>query len=141
VIEKILFSTKTLEAQKRALDAYAERGRVHARNVANAETPGYRARQVRFEEDLQLALRTGSGGRLAATHEKHLGAGTELPGGRLEYRNPTSTWTRNGVNDVEIDREMADIAANTMRYTVSADLVSRAYSGLRKAIRGRVGTF
>ena len=34
--------------------------------------------------------------------------------------------------------EMADIADNTLRYTVAADLVSRAYQGMRKAIRGRV---
>ncbi len=136
MIDRILFSSKTLATQKRALDAYAERGRVHARNVANAETPGYRAREVRFEEDLQLALRTTGDGRLSTTSEKHIGHADQLPGGRLEFRN-SSPWAGNGINDVEIDREMADIAANTLRYTVSADLVSRAYSGLRKAIHGR----
>jgi flagellar basal-body rod protein FlgB len=137
MIDRILFSSEALRVQKRALDVYAQRGRVHARNVANAETPGYRAEQVRFEEDLQLALRTTGEGRVARTDERHLGAAEDLPRGVLERRNPASAWTGTGVNDVEIDREMADIAANTMRYTVSADLVRRAYSGLRKAIHGR----
>ncbi len=139
MIDRFLFSSRTLQTQKRALDAYAQRGRVHARNVANAETPGYRTQEVRFEEDLQLALRTTSEGRLAATDDKHFGATGELPSGRLANRNPEGAWTGNGVNDVEIDREMADIAANTLRYTVSAELVSRAYAGIAKAIRGRAG--
>ena len=139
MIDRFLFSSSTLATQKRALDVYAQRGRVHARNVANAETPGYRAQEVRFEDDLQLALRTTGKGSMAATHEKHFGAKSELPAGKLGVRNPSSRWTSNGVNDVEIDREMADIAANTLRYTVSAELVSRAYSGIRKAIRGRLG--
>ncbi len=137
MIDRILFSTKTLTTQKRALDTYAQRGRVHARNVANAETAGYRASEVRFEEDLQLALRTTGEGRLSTTSDKHIGGADDLPGGRLEFRNP-SAWTGNGINDVEIDREMADIAANTLRYTVSVDLVSRTYAGMRKAIRGRI---
>ena len=137
MIDKLLFSSRTLDATKRALDAYAERGRVHARNVANAETEGYRAKEVKFENDLQLALRTTGDAKLARTQERHLPAMGELPGGRIVDRNPPGAWSGNGVNDVEIDREMADIARNTTRYTVAAEMVKRTYDGLRKAIHGR----
>lgn len=133
-----LFNYTTLQASKQALDVYAERGRVHARNIANAETPGYRSQEVRFEDDLQLALRTTGKGGLERTHERHLGLTGNIPGGRLQFRNPTSAWNQNGINDVDIDREMTDVARNTMRFTVAADMVRKTYEGMRKAISGRV---
>ena len=137
MIDRLIFDQQTLNVTKRSLDVYADRGRVHTRNVANAETPGYRAQQIRFEDDLQLALRLDTAGGLAGTDERHLGTTGNLPTGRLEARNPESVWTASGHNDVEIDREMADIARNTMRFTVAAEMVARAYEGMRKAIHGR----
>ena len=138
-MDKILFGTRSLVATKQALDAYAERGRVHARNVANAETPGYRAQEVRFEDDLRLALRTTGDGQMARTNEGHLPAVGALPGGRVVPQHGKDVWTSNGINDVEIDKEMAEIARNTERYTVAAEMVKRTYDGLRKAIHGRPG--
>lgn len=137
MIDRLLFGNRTLGVLKRALDVYADRGRVHAENVANAETPGYRAREITFEDDLRFALRTGTGGRLAATDSRHVSSADELPAGTVEFRNPVTEATANGVNDVEIDREMADIAENTLRFTVAADRVRAAYSALKKAIHGR----
>jgi len=137
VIDRILFGATSLNVLKRALGVYADRAKVQARNVANAETPGYRAQEIRFEDDLRLALRTGGSDALARTHEGHLGPQGEIPEGKIVPRNPGSAWTGTGVNDVDIDREMADIADNTLKYTVAAELVSRAYQGMRKAIHGR----
>jgi flagellar basal-body rod protein FlgB len=136
VIERVLFGEDKLRVLKSALEAYSQRGRVHAANVANAETQGYRARELRFEEDLHLALRTESAGRVAQTDPRHLPGPSLLPEGVVRTRN-TTPYTGNGINDVEIDREMAMIAENTIRYTVAAELVARAYAGLKAAIRGR----
>lgn len=137
MIDKVLFGDGKLSVLKSALGAYSERGRVHAANVANAETPGFQSREVSFEEDLNLALRTRDGGSLERTNEHHLPSSSTLPEGRVVMRHPTSAASGNGINDVEIDREMADIAENTLRYTVAAELVARTYSGLKAAIRGR----
>jgi flagellar basal-body rod protein FlgB len=137
VIDRILFGATGLNVLKRALGAYSDRAKVHARNVANADTPGYRSQEIRFEEDLRLALRTHGEHRPARTNEKHLGSDSEWPQGRVFARNPISEWNANGINDVDIDREMADVAENTLRYTVAAEMVSRAYRGMRDAIRGR----
>ncbi|GJM45142.1 MAG: flagellar basal body rod protein FlgB [Gemmatimonadota bacterium] len=137
MLKDILFSNDTLRATKAALDVYSERGRVHAGNIANAETPGYRSQEVRFEDDLKMALQTSKGGRMAQTDARHLGGSTEMPKGYRAYRNPESAWNSNGENDVDIDREMADVARNTLRYTVAAEKVRQAYQGMRKAIHGR----
>ena len=90
MIDRILFGGRKLGVLKGALAAYAERGRVHAANIANADTPGYRAQQVRFEDDLRLALRTQSSGRLERTDVRHLGPSGELPRGRVEPREAQS---------------------------------------------------
>jgi flagellar basal-body rod protein FlgB len=137
MIDRILFGTQSLDVLKKGLGVYSDRAKVHARNVANAETPGYRSQEIRFEQDLRLALRTGSAAQAARTDPRHLGGEGNLPAGRLEARDPVSAWNGNGVNDVDVDREMADVADNTLRYTVASELVRRAYSGLRNAIRGR----
>ena len=138
-MDRILFGARPLAATKQALDIYAERGRVHARNVANAETPGYRAQEVRFEDDLKLALRTQAAGSLERTQPRHLPAADTMPGGRVTARHGSGPWSGNGINDVEIDKEMADIARNTERFTVAAEMVKRTYDGLLKAIHGRPG--
>ena len=137
MIDRILFGGTNLNVLKRALGVYSDRAKVHARNVANAETPGYRSQEIRFESDLRMALRTGGEYQPERTHPSHLGADSSFPAGELIDRNPTSAWNGNGVNDVDIDREMADIADNTLRYTVASELVRRAYQGMRNAIRGR----
>jgi flagellar basal-body rod protein FlgB len=140
MIDRILFGGRKLSVLKGALAAYAERGRVHAANIANADTPGYRAQEVRFEDDLRLALRTQSSGRMERTDARHLGPTGELPRGRVQPREAESSLTTNGINNVEIDREMADLAANTLRYDMAAELVARAYRGMKAAIRGRPGS-
>lgn len=137
MIDSMLFGTKTLGVVKQALDVYADRNRVHARNIANAETPGYRAQEVGFEEQMQMALRNGASTSIERTQTEHFGTHGEFPGGTLRARNAESEWTASGFNDVEIDREMSDLARNQMRFSVAAEMVSRAYSGMQKAIHGR----
>ena len=55
-----LFTDTTTWALERALDAVAERQRVSSHNIANAATPGFRAKRVDFEAQLAAALRSGS---------------------------------------------------------------------------------
>lgn len=137
MIQEMVFGDQKLEVLKAALHAYAERNRVHAANIANVETPGYKPQEVRFEEDLNAALKARSTGAPAEAGAPQPAGELGLPKGRIEPRTPLSGATSNGINEVEIDREMADLAENTLRYTVAAELVVRTYSGLKSAIRGR----
>lgn len=140
MMDRILFSGRKLGVLKSALAAYAQRGRVHAANIANVDTPGYRAKEVRFEDDLRLALRTQPAGLMARTDQRHVAPIGDMPRGRTELREAESSLTTNGINNVEIDREMADLAANTLRFDVAAELVARTYRGMKSAIRGRPGS-
>lgn len=126
-------------ALKKNLDAQATRQRAHAQNIANAETPGYRRIAVDFEEYLQESVEGRGSGSLARTDSRHLsGAHSSSlddlePVVREELPPPDSP----GVNGVDIDLEMAEMAETQLRYLASIELLKRRYSGLKSAIKGQ----
>jgi flagellar basal-body rod protein FlgB len=124
---------------KKALDAQATRQRAHVQNIANAETPGYKRVAVDFEEQLKSVLSADSPSQLQRADGRHLG--TDGPGTlqglqakvRVEEPDPDSP----GINGVDIDQEMAQMAETQLRYMTSLELLKRRYTNLKSAIRGQ----
>jgi flagellar basal-body rod protein FlgB len=118
---------------ERVLDVRATRHQVIASNIANEETPGYRAKDLRFKEALAAASR--SPGSLSITHARHINAtGIE---GRMETQIkeiPTADLPLDA-NSVNIDLAMAKLADNAMQYNTAAELVARRFRGLLNVIR------
>jgi flagellar basal-body rod protein FlgB len=118
-----VFNAGNLDLLKRSLDAYTLRQRVIAENIAQAETPGYRSRSVNFEDALQTALERGE---------------SALPRPVVEDRSPRALQgTDNGVNDVDLDQEMAKLAETNLRHKLATRILSIRYQLLRSAIRGK----
>lgn len=116
-----------------ALMLRERRGAILTANIANAATPGYKARDIDF--DAELARRAGGkdgGGALATTDARHIGAGAG-PGAAL-YRVPV-TAALDG-NTVEPAVEQMQFAENVVRQQASLTLLNRRISGLLSAIRG-----
>ena len=130
---------RTILSLAKALDAYALRQRVMADNIANIATPGFRAKEVTFEDQLRRALYKRGEPRGITTHARHIPIGGEP----LEQVSPRVKASDNsypdasGINDVDVDREMAELAKNQLLYTFAAHLMSRKFSGIRASIRGR----
>ncbi len=137
MIQSTLFDRARLEGLKKALVVYSERHRVVSENVANVETAGYRAREYKFEE----LLRTAAGpGRLAGarTDPHHLPVGrggVELTNGRVAEQESD---VDNGVNNVDVDREMAELATTDLSYRLATRVLSMKYRILREAVSGQV---
>lgn len=111
----------------RALDALALRQQVTASNIANADTPGFRASEVRFEDILQRALATRPGElSLARTDPRHLLAGG-IDAAQVEPQvvELSNTRLRNDGNNVDIDREMGLLAETTLRYNAVTEALAR----------------
>ncbi|MCM8749715.1 flagellar basal body rod protein FlgB [Thermomicrobiaceae bacterium CFH 74404] len=111
----------------RALDALALRQQVTASNIANVDTPGFRASEVRFESILQRALATRPGElSLVRTDARHLLAGgidaTDVEPQVVELSN---TRLRNDGNNVDVDREMGLLAETTLRYNAVTEALAR----------------
>jgi len=120
------------EVLRHALNAQALRQQVAAHNIANVNTPGFRRQSVRFEDQLHQALRRPAlSGR--TTHPRHLPIG---PSNLVEPRIVTerSTSMRNDGNNVDIEREMAVLAASETQYAALVQVVSARYRMVRSAI-------
>jgi flagellar basal-body rod protein FlgB len=114
----------------RGLDRRSQRHAAIAANVANADTPGYRAVDVSFGNQLEkarLALRT--------TDAAHRTGSGGFPG-RDAVVFSGGLARRDG-NDVDIDREMGRLARNQIEYQFLARRLSSKFGKLREAITGR----
>lgn len=118
-----------------ALDLRARRQEVLASNLANADTPNYKARDLDFASALRAAIRGGSGGSLtlARTQSGHLdGAGRGGAAAALKYR-ATVQPSLDG-NTVDMDVERAHFADNAIHYQFLLDRASAAFSTMKLAV-------
>lgn len=112
-----MFLSPVLEVLTRALDAAALRQRTIAHNIANVNTPGFKRYYVTFEEELRRALQVEGGLPLYRTHPRHLPQSTFSVEPRVEQERTTSM--RKDGNNVDIDREMVELAMNSINYNLA----------------------
>jgi len=121
------------------LAAQRIRQEVISSNIANSETPGYHAKRVDFEEKLRRVLdRTGSGiSRSDPGHIPLHNGISAIEAVRAEIRDEDTPPRLNGVNNVDIDMEMARMATNQIQYAAASKVLGIRYRMLMSAIRGR----
>lgn len=119
-----------------ALQLQAYRAQVLASNLANADTPNYKARDVDFRAALASA-NAGQTGRvsMAATEPGHIVPQRENGGYDLMYRQPYQA-SLDG-NTVEGQVEMAAYSDNAMRYLATLRILSTKLNELRSALRSQ----
>ena len=136
MIKNFLFRKTVIPNLSKGLDVYALRQKAISGNIANVQTPGYRRKEVRFEDKLQSALKKQITG--VRTHSNHLPVGR----GRLEDVSPRvvedeSKNFASGVNNVDIEREMVDQVKNEIRFVLGSRLINKNFAFLRASIKGR----
>ncbi|MDH5580400.1 MAG: flagellar basal body rod protein FlgB [Bdellovibrionales bacterium] len=127
---------KTLKALATSLKFRQMRQELISSNIANAETPGYKAKRIDFEEALARALDVDGHMGMDSNDSKHYDVGS---GGfnNLEpniYNDPNGIVSENG-NTVDKDDEMAKMAENKILYDASVQLLNKKL-GLMKYILG-----
>lgn len=133
----------TLTYHGDALKLRAERQRVLAANIANADTPNYKAMDFDFKTALQNAAsgltgNAATAGSTIRTDARHIAASTStmsLPGIDMQYRTP-SQLSIDG-NSVEMDTERASFADNAVRYEASLRFLNGQIKTLTLAIQGQ----
>jgi len=118
-----------------ALHLRAKRAQVLASNLANINTPHYKARDIDFTEALQSASRGPGANTMRATHAMHIRPEQLISGSDLKYRNPYQN-SLDG-NTVEHQVEMAAYSDNAMRYMANLRILSGKFNTLRTAIKGQ----
>jgi len=136
-----LFNDTTQIALERALDGSATRAHLIANNIANADTPNYKALRLRFEDVLAREIGRQDAiilepdtidPRHLPKHSLHGLKGMVTSYGVI-YTDDRTTYRLDG-NNVDMDQETALEAKNAILYSTLTELVSRRFSALRTAI-------
>lgn len=118
---------------ERALLLRSQRAEVLAANLANADTPGYKARDFDFKA--MLANEVDNSSRLRTTSRQHIQTEAGMvPPAQLLYRTPMQP-SLDG-NTVDTEQEHTAFSANAIEYQASLTFLNSTITGIRKALRG-----
>lgn len=126
---------KALGMREHALSIRADRASILSSNLANVDTPNFKARDIDFQAELKNRMGGHDGKMIRSTHSKHMAleASIDSEFGRL-YRLPTQPSIDG--NTVEGHVEHAEFMKNSMEFQVAFTMLSSSFKGLRKAIKG-----
>lgn len=123
-----------------ALSLLSQRQQVLASNVANADTPNYKARDMNFAQALQAAQSTAAPPgivQMATTHANHLSAAySSLPGQSANFvklRKPTQNNLDGNTVDMDVERNA--FAENALQYETAVSLVSGSFNNLKTILQ------
>jgi flagellar basal-body rod protein FlgB len=128
--------SSAIDFQSQALLLRSERQRLLASNIANADTPGYQARDFDFKSALQAASSTATGSRLGdpiARGASGLATAPSPTAPTLRYATPAQT-NLDG-NTVDMDRERASFADNALRYEATLKFINSSLRTLQDAMK------
>jgi flagellar basal-body rod protein FlgB len=129
--------SKEIDFQQRALNLRAYRAEVIASNVANADTPNYKAVDFDFKQALLAGQDSQRRLQMAQSDARHFGTVSGQNDGRsaqLQFRN--SVQPSLDGNTVDMDVERAAFTDNSLKYQATLTFLSKKLSGLNEAIRG-----
>ena len=118
-----------------ALYLQSRRAEVLASNLANVDTPAYKARDIDFRQILQGQDSTLANASMQASRTGHIQPDTETSEEELQYRNPYQASVDG--NTVEHQVELAAYSDNAMRYLASLRFIGGKLNTLNSAIRGQ----
>ncbi len=138
--------TGNLDFHAKVLVLRAQRQQIIASNIANADTPGYAARDLNFKQAMGAAMAQSSGTTLGlaqpATRVGHIpmgaisGSTLQLgSNGQLAYATQSQPSIDN--NSVDLDRERANFVDNTVRYEAALRFITGDAKTMLSAIQGQ----
>ena len=105
---------------EKALNLTTRRQEIIAGNVANLDTPNYTRKDIDFKETLTACINGLKGVKLSQTHNGHL-----APDPKKEVH------VQDTGEEVELDREMINMAENNLQNSVTTEFVAKKYRGLK----------
>jgi len=115
-----------------ALLLFERRTQLLSENIANADTPGYKARDIDFDKVLQGAQNDAV--KLKATHSEHIDMSQQAFSEDIKFREVEQSAADG--NTVDMQKEKAAFAENSMRYQTTMHILSKRITGLKAAFRG-----
>ncbi len=123
---------QTVTGLNKAMDLSWRRGKVITSNIANAETPKYRASELDFGKELEKAFNTSGGEQVMRTHTTHMDV--EKNHASRMVADLTGVTKADG-NNVDIDLQMAALASNGSDFSNAVQLMKHKFGVYRASIR------
>ncbi|MDT8716660.1 flagellar basal body rod protein FlgB [Clostridium sp. 19966] len=130
-INAATYDQKVYNLIKKGLDASMTRSNVMANNIANVNTKGYKRYYVSFEDALNSAT---DNLKMETSDPLHISDSDNE--GQITIKQDTSTSMNLDGNNVDVDQEMSNLAANTLYYNALATQINSELSMSRSVING-----
>lgn len=121
---------------EKGLDASWLKNQAITNNIANADTPGFKASHVEFESVFKAALQDDGGFKAKTTNAKHIDFSSSEDNIKPIVTTDANTAYRMDGNNVDIDYENLELAKNTIYYNELAIQLSSELNKLKTAING-----
>lgn len=128
---------KTTNALATSLAMRQLRHNVTTANIANAETPGYHAKKMDFEEALARSIDLDGLRGMSTSNAEHISVGGASAAVRPDiYENPEGAINNDG-NTVDLEKEMSALSENAILYKTALQLINKKMAALKYAIGDR----
>lgn len=138
LMRNLVFDKTKIPLLNKMLNVTSLRHKAISNNIANVNTVNYRRKDVNFATYLraQVVKPAVQGAR---TDQRHMPVGETDPLARPRILQPEPGPNTTGINNVDIDSEMGDLAENHLLYNIGATLLRGQFNGIRKSITGQPG--
>ena len=128
-------SSNSISITQKTLDNLWQSQRISLENIANAETPNYKAKYVTFEDELRSSLNRVNRRGTSRNRIKGIVANA-IENGGINVHTDNSETTRADNNNVDLDSEYVELARNQLQYQYAVKHVTSELSRIRTAIEG-----
>ncbi len=134
LIDKLLFSDTVPDLMRKTLDFASSRHLLITTNVTNADTPGYKAHDIDFQSQLREVFQSDDQLSMKKTNERHFGPSTEAVMAMQPEPFEEAQASKSNGNNVDMDKEMAKLAENQIRFNATIQLMMKRGFSIRSAI-------
>lgn len=132
-----IFNKTVINDLSFALKVNSIKNNILANNIANVDTPNYKAKKLEFSEVMREYFSGGSKLPLKTTNKRHLKGTIDIADPNSFVRLQNNPSLRNDGNDVNLDYEMSEMAKNSIQYSMFSQIIGGKFTGLKSAIQGR----
>jgi flagellar basal-body rod protein FlgB len=128
-----LFSSPVFNTLEKALDGSALKQKAISQNIANVDTPNYKAKKTQFQHTLDQAMdRSFNANRTDQRHVQFTSANRS----NAFMTKSNNTMYNHNLNNVDIDQEMAEMAKNQIYYNALIERINGRFNSLQTAVKG-----
>jgi flagellar basal-body rod protein FlgB len=124
-----LFSSPVMKNLEMALDGSALKQKTISNNLANVDTPGYKAKETVFKKEFDRSLSA------YRTNKRHVAFSTQTPSSFFVREQGNTTLNHNG-NNVDVDKEMAELAKNQLYYQTLIQRINGKFNSIKMVVKG-----